>query len=66
MARRRTTNPDAMFISIREAAERSGLSMKYIRQGCHDNRIPFIRVGGDFRINWPRWADALDEESKGV
>lgn len=64
--RRRTYDGSSMFVSVRAAAELSGLSQKYVRQGCREKRIPFVMVGSDYRVNWELWREQLNRESRGA
>jgi excisionase family DNA binding protein len=54
---------DAKFQSIRGACEITGLSQKYLREGCRNGEIPFILVGSDYRINMPLFLEQLDTAS---
>ena len=61
--RRKETNPNAMFQPYRVAAEITGLSYKYIRDGCLKGEIPSIRVGADMRVNMPLFLEQLNRKS---
>ena len=54
---------DAKFQSIRGACEITGLSQKYLRDGCRSGEIPSIMVGSDYRINMPLFLEQLDAAS---
>ena len=41
------------FQSIEQAAETTGLSVYFLRQGCKANEIPFIKSGKKYLINVP-------------
>ena len=60
----RLFNPDAPYQSVKNAARLSGLSTYSIRKGIKEGRIPFIRVGNDFRVNLPAFLRQLEEESR--
>lgn len=61
--RRKETDPNAMFQPYRVAAEITGLSYQYIRNGCLSGKIPCIRVGADMRVNMPLFIEQLNKES---
>ena len=61
--RRKEANPNAIFQPYRVAAEITGLSYKYIRDGCLSGKIPSIRVGADMRVNMPLFIEQLNKES---
>ena len=63
--RPRTINRDAVFQSIRGAADITGISAKAIREGCKAGRIPHIRVGADYRVDMPIFLALLHESSAG-
>ena len=56
---------DAVFQSVRGAAEITGFSTKYIRQGCKDGTIPHVMVGSDYRVNMPVYLERLNAASMG-
>ncbi len=60
----RMFNPDAPYQSVKNAARLSGLSTYYIRKGIQEGRIPFIRIGSDYRVNFPAFLRQLEEESQ--
>ena len=64
MARRRTTNPDAIFHPVSSASDISGWSTKAIRAGCKAGTIPHIKMGADYRVNMPLWIEQLNEASR--
>lgn len=63
--RPRTINRDAVFQSIRGAAEITGISSKAIREGCRAGRIPHVRVGADYRVDMPNFLALLHDVSAG-
>ena len=60
---RRTTDPAAPYQSINAAARLTGFSAGAIRAGCKNGTIPHVMVGAEYRVNVPRFLDALDDES---
>lgn len=65
MSRPKTLNPDAPFQSPRNTANLTGLSLKFILNGCKTGTIPHIRVGTDYRVNVPLLLEKLNRESVG-
>lgn len=63
--RRKEIDPNAMFQSFRGAAAITGLSYRYIRDGCINGTIPCIMVGSDRRVNMPLFLEQLNEASRG-
>lgn len=63
MSRQTTIDRDAPYQSPRNAAYITGLSLRYIRDGCRSGTIPHIRVGSDFRVNMPLFLERLRVES---
>ena len=61
---RKKTDRDALFQSIRGAAEITGLSTRYIRDGCRNGTIPHIRAGSDYRINMALFLEDLNKQSR--
>ena len=61
--RRKETNPNAIFQPYRVAAEITGLSVRYIRDGCINGTIPCIMVGSDRRVNMPLFLEQLNRKS---
>ena len=51
------------FQSISEASRTTGLSQKYLRQGCKAQKIPFIKAGTKFTINVPLLYEQLNRQS---
>jgi len=60
---------DAIFVPIKEACKRTGLSMKALRTGCKKKEIPHIRIGDGenarFMINLPLFLEQLNDISTG-
>lgn len=61
---RREIDKKAMFQSIRGASEITGLSQKYIREGCKRNEIPHLLVGTDYRVNMGLFLSKLNAASE--
>ena len=54
------------FMTIREAAEYTGLSQKYLRSGCIAGRIPYVASGRVYMINMPLLFESLNNISTGT
>jgi hypothetical protein len=39
------------FLGLKEAAEVTGLSVYYLRNGCRAGTIPHILAGNEYRVN---------------
>lgn len=63
MSRAKNTDLAAPFLSPAGAARVTGMSVKWIREGCKAGNVPHIRVGTDYRVNVPRLLDQLNRES---
>lgn len=63
--RRKEIVPGAIFQRYRGAAAITGLSYKYIRDGCLNGTIPCIMVGSDRLVNMPLFLEQLNEVSRG-
>ena len=53
----------APFLSIKDACKETGLSQFFLRQGCKDGTIPFIRCGSKLMINIPLLIQQLNQQS---
>lgn len=53
MSRPKTVNKDLPYQPIRCAAEITGLSRRYIYEGCRNGTILHRRVGTDYRVYMP-------------
>lgn len=62
--RTREFDRSAIFLPIRGAAEITGFSTKYLRDGCRAGRIPHVRVGSDYRVDMPLFLAQLRAESR--
>ena len=65
MSRQKTIDRDAPYQSPRNAAILTGLSLRFIREGCKTGTIPHIRIGTDYRVNMPLFLEQLERESRG-
>lgn len=64
----RTTN-NTKLASIPEAAQRTGASIFFIRQGCRNGTIPCVMAGKKYLVNMPLFMELLDKwsyQEKGV
>lgn len=64
MARTKKADPAAPYQPLRAAAEITGLSHYYIRNGVIAGEIPAIRMGRDWRVNMPLFLAMLEEKAK--
>lgn len=55
---------NAVLQPLNGAAIITGLSTKYLRQGCINGEIPHVRIGLDYRINMPLFLEQLNEASR--
>ena len=62
--RKKEIDPDAIFQPYRGAAAITGLSYKFIRNGCLNGTIPCVMVGSDRRVNMRLFLQQLDEASR--
>ena len=49
-----------VMLTIREAAQKSGLSYDAIRKLCLQRKIVFIRVGSKYLVNWLKFCEFLN------
>lgn len=47
------------FVGLEDAANITGLSQYYLRQGCKAGTMPHIRCGTSYKINLPKLLDQL-------
>lgn len=52
------------MITLKEAADRTGLSYKYLREGCLEGRLVHIRSGNKFFVNYEKLQEYLDRGDK--
>ena len=51
--KKKSQNMDAPFQTIPSACNITGLSQKFLRNGCKDGSIPHIKSGTTYYINVP-------------
>ncbi len=54
------------MVSIRDAADQTGLSYRFIRKLCEENKIVYITTGTKFLINLDKFVDYLNGKQEGV
>jgi len=69
LLQRRTPNKEkpnlnTPFMKIKDAAQATGLSMYYLRDGCKDGTVPCIKSGTVYFVNVPRLLEKLDASRK--
>lgn len=55
---------DPIFMKLKPAAEYTGLSEYFLREGCKSGTVPHIKSGKSYLINVPKLIEKLNEESK--
>lgn len=55
---------EPFMLSIRETANRTGVSYDHIRKLCLNGKIRFIRCGSKFLINYPLFIRYLNGEEE--
>lgn len=50
------------MLTIKNCAERTGLSYDYIRKLCLQNKIVYIRAGNKYLVNFEKFIDFLNGE----
>lgn len=53
------------FLPIREACEVTGLSQRFLREGCKAGKVPHVRSGAKYLINLPALLKKLGAEEGG-
>lgn len=55
---------EQLFVTINEAAQKTGLSRAYIRQLCKGGKAPCLRIGGGknavYKIHFQKLLEMLD------
>lgn len=51
--KKKSQNKDAPFQTVPSASTITGLSQKFLRDGCKNGSIPHIKSGTDYYINIP-------------
>lgn len=54
---------NVVFMKLTDACRTTGLSNKFLRQGCKNGTIPHIMVGNRYYVNIPALLAQLDRES---
>ena len=54
---------DKPYLNIREACNLTGLSQRYLREGCKAGEIPHVMSGNIYMINVPLMMKKLEAES---
>lgn len=54
------------MVTIKEAAERTGLANFYIRQLCLQNKIIHVKAGRKYLINFDKLIEFLNGETKNI
>ena len=49
-----------LMLTIKETADRTGLSYHFIRQLCIENKIVYLKAGNKYLINFDRFIDFLN------
>ena len=62
-AYRVATIKDKPYLNIRETCNATGLSQRFLREGCKNGTIPHIMSGNTYMINIPLMLRILDEQS---
>ena len=62
---KRTQNDSAPFQTIPNATRLTGLSQRYLRDGCKSGLVPHVRVGTVFLVNVPALLKSLEAATDG-
>lgn len=54
------------MLTIKDAAERTGLANFYIRQLCLQNKIIHVKAGRKYLINFDKLIEFLNGETKNI
>lgn len=52
------------FLNIRDACNFTGLSQRFLREGCKTGKLPCVMSGNTYMINIPLLMEQLNTESK--
>ena len=58
------TDTNKMFYSVTEVQRITGLSKHVIRNGIKSGKVPYIKSGNKYLINYPKYAEILNQESE--
>lgn len=53
-----------VFFSIKEACNETGLSQRFLRDGCKAGTVPHIKSGAKYLVNLPLLLERLNAESE--
>lgn len=56
---------EKIMVTIREAAERTGLTYSCVRRLCKTDQIPYVRSGNKYFVNLARLLAFLDRGQQG-
>ena len=51
------------LVSVEEAATKTGISQKRLREGCKNGTVPHLNIGRVIKINLPLLMQIIDEAS---
>ena len=57
-------NPSSQYQTIADASRTTGLSQYFIRHGCRNKSIPYIKSGNKYLINVPLLLQCLNRQSE--
>lgn len=57
---KRTRNDSAPFQTLPNATRITGLSQRYLREGCKTGKIPHVRSGNVYLVNVPALLRVLE------
>ena len=60
---RKKIDLNAVIQPVSGASRISGLSRRFIINGCKDGKIPHLMVGGDYRIDMVLWMEQLHQQA---
>lgn len=63
---RRTRNDSAPFQTVPNACRLTGLSQKFLRDGCKSGTVPHVRSGSVYLVNVPALLRSLDSAGNEV
>ena len=61
---RRSATEAKPFLNIRDTCNVTGLSQRFLRNGCRSGKIPCVMSGNTYMINIPLLLEQLNEASK--
>ena len=57
------TEDGPIFVDLRKASSRTGLSVWYLRRGCISGDLPCIRSGKKYMVHLPRLLQTLENKA---